>query len=169
MKNMRILIALLVMGVSGTAVAASSREVAIKPTQEGSTVSGTLYLEETAAGLKVTAQVQGVSSGKHGFHFHENGNCADQGMAAGGHFNPAHAPHGLLAKDGLQAAHAGDMGNIDVGADGSGRLEVVLPGVTLSEGPFSVSGKAVVLHEKEDDFGQPTGNAGGRIGCGVID
>jgi Cu-Zn family superoxide dismutase len=65
-------------------------------------------------------------------------------------------------------AHAGDMGNIEIGENGSGTLIVFMPGLSLSQGEANVTGKAVILHEQEDDFGQPTGNAGGRIGCGVI-
>ena len=62
------------------------------------------------------------------------------------------------------------MGNIDVGPKGSGTATVVLPGVSLTGtgGTPSVKGRSIILHEKIDDFGQPTGNAGGRIGCGTI-
>lgn len=147
---------------------AKTATVEIKPTKDGSLVRGTIRLEETAAGLKVNVEVQGVSPGKHGFHFHEAGACGDEGKAAGGHFNPEHAVHGLLLKDGFSGAHAGDLGNIEVGADGTGKLETTLPGLSLSAGEHNIAGKSVILHEKEDDFGQPTGNAGGRIGCGVI-
>jgi Cu-Zn family superoxide dismutase len=62
------------------------------------------------------------------------------------------------------------MGNIEVNPKGSGKATVVLPGVSLTGtgGTPSVEGRAIILHEKADDFGQPTGNAGGRIGCGII-
>ena len=63
-----------------------------------------------------------------------------------------------------EKAHSGDMGNIDIAEDGTGKLELTLPEVSLND----ISGLAVILHEKVDDFGQPTGNAGGRIGCGII-
>ena len=72
-----------------------------------------------------------------------------------------------MPEGGLEAAHAGDMGNIEIDEDGDGLLKVELAGLSL-EGDNAVMGKAIILHEKEDDFGQPTGNAGGRIGCGVI-
>lgn len=147
---------------------AKSSTVDLKATKEGSAVSGTVQFEEVQEGLKVNADVKGVSPGKYGFHIHENGSCADEGKAAGGHFNPEGAPHGLLTKDGFSHAHAGDMGNIEIGPDGTGKLEMILPEVSLSEGKYNVSGKAIILHEKEDDFGQPTGNAGARVGCGII-
>jgi Cu-Zn family superoxide dismutase len=64
--------------------------------------------------------------------------------------------------------HAGDFGNLTVDASGKGALHTVVPGLTLSRAPVAVAGHAMVLHEKADDFSQPVGNAGGRIGCGVI-
>ena len=107
-------------------------------------------------------------AGKHGIHIHENGSCEEGGMAAGGHFNPLGVPHGFLPRDGYSKAHAGDLGNIDIDDEGKGSLEIFLIGLSLSEGNKNVAGLAVILHEKEDDFNQPTGNAGGRIACGKI-
>ena len=147
---------------------AETGKALVKGTSEGSAVSGTATLSDAPEGLTVFVQVANVPPGQHGLHIHEFGECADAGKAAGGHFNPAGVPHGFLPKDGVGKAHAGDMGNIEIGPDGSGALTVTLPGVTLSSGPHSVAGRAIILHEKVDDFGQPTGNAGGRIGCGVI-
>ena len=151
-----------------TASFAETGKAVIQGTAEDSSVSGTATLAETANGLQVNVQVAGVPAGQHGLHIHQYGDCGDGGKAAGGHFNPDGAPHGLLPKDGLTKAHPGDMGNIEVGGDGAGSLTLVLPGVTLTSGQYNVAGRAMVLHEKVDDFGQPTGNAGGRIGCGVI-
>ncbi len=126
-------------------------------------------LFEENGGLRVQAVFENLPPGKHGFHIHENGSCEDGGKAAGGHFNPGNAMHGDMPKDGMGKAHPGDMGNIDVIAEGKGMVQVFLPGVTLKEGPNAVLGKAIIVHEKEDDFSQPTGNAGGRIGCGIIE
>ncbi|HVZ34010.1 MAG TPA: superoxide dismutase family protein, partial [Polyangiaceae bacterium] len=102
-----------------------------------------------------------------GIHVHEKGDCsAADGSSAGGHFNPAGAPHALPAN---APHHLGDWGNINVGADGKGTLEIVVPGASLKEGdPNSYLGRAIIVHEKVDDGGQPTGNAGGRIGCAEI-
>ncbi len=140
----------------------------MKPTSESSIVSGSVVLAETAEGLKISAEFQNVSPGKHGFHIHEIGSCADGGKAAGGHYNPDGVVHGHLVHDGHDKAHAGDFGNVEIAADGTGSLEVLIPSLTLSEGKYNVMGKSFILHEKEDDFGQPTGNAGGRIACGII-
>ena len=142
----------------------------VNSTAEGSSaVFGDVKFSDTNQGLKVEAKLANVPHpGKHGFHIHENGSCAESGKAAGGHYNPMAVDHGLLPKDGKNHAHLGDMGNIEITSDGAGTLSIILPGVSLKNGDHNVEGRAVILHEKEDDFGQPTGNAGGRIGCGII-
>lgn len=163
-----LLVSLVVSAGVSTAVWAESGKAAIRATSDGSTVSGTASLVDTPQGLQVALQVSGALPGQHGVHIHQYGDCADHAAAAGGHFNPNQVPHGFLPNDGLAKAHPGDMGNIEVGPDGSGALTLTLPGVTLGGSAYSVGGRAIVLHEKVDDFGQPTGNAGGRIGCGPI-
>lgn len=142
--------------------------VLIQPIQKDSNISGKAVFEETEEGLKIDIEISGASPGKHGIHIHEHGSCADGGNAAGGHFNPDGVEHGDLELDGFPHAHAGDLGNIEIGPDGNGKLEKVVPGLTLDKGKYGVLGRSIILHEKEDDFGQPTGNAGGRIACGVI-
>ena len=151
----------------GVAFAATG-EAIIKGTKEGSVVAGKAVLTDTPDGLKISVELANVSPGKHAFHIHENGGCGDEGKAAGGHYNPDGTPHGLVTKDGFEHAHAGDFGNIEVGPDGMGKFETVVNGLTLTGGKRNVEGRAFIVHEKEDDFGQPTGNAGGRIGCGEI-
>ena len=141
----------------------------LKGTAPDSPLIGEISLTESEEGLIIEANMEHVPDpGKHGFHIHEFGDCSDTGNAAGGHFNPMSAPHGFLPENGLTHAHAGDMGNMDIDENGSGHLHVVLPDVTLISGPHPVAGRAIIIHAKEDDFGQPTGNAGGRIGCGTI-
>jgi len=156
--------------VGSADVWAATGKAVIQGTTEGSRVSGSATLKDTPQGLKVVVKVAGVPPGTHGLHIHEQGACGDQGKAAGGHFNPAGVPHGFLPKDGSTKAHAGDMGNIQMSRKGVGKATVILPGVSLkgTGGTPSVEGRAIIVHEKADDFGQPVGNAGGRIGCGVI-
>src|ERR1035438_3218426 len=90
----------------------------VKGTALNSPISGTVHFEDTAGGLKVSVALAGVPAGPHAFHIHEFGSCADSGKAAGGHYNPLSAPHGQVLKDGIQHAHAGDLGNITAGPDG---------------------------------------------------
>ncbi len=141
----------------------------LKGTAPGSKITGEVTLIEKKGGLTVVAKVSNVPPGAHGFHIHAIGSCADMGVAAGGHFNPDKSPHGLYPMDGPMKAMAGDMGNIVVGADGTGNFSVFMPGLTLNDGKYAVKGLSIILHEKKDDFSQPLGNAGGRIGCGIIE
>lgn len=140
----------------------------ITPTQPHSRAAGTVRLLETRSGVEVTVRLTGVPPGEHGFHVHEFGDCAAGGEAAGEHYNPLRTTHGMVVKDGVRSSHAGDMGNIVAKGDGTAELVLNLPDVTLQAGPLSLAGRALVLHEKPDDFGQPAGNAGLRIACGVI-
>ena len=141
----------------------------LKGTADGSSITGTVVFTEVEGGVNVNANVAGVQpAGKRGFHIHEFGSCADTGKSAGGHYNPTQSEHGLVSADGHAKAHAGDLGNIEIKDDGTGALQGFLPGVKLTNGEHEIAGRAVILHEKEDDFGQPTGNAGGRVACGPI-
>jgi len=141
----------------------------LKGTAPDSKIAGEVTLTEKKGGLTVVAKVSNVPPGAHGFHIHAIGSCADMGKAAGGHFNPDKSPHGLYPIDGPMKAMAGDMGNIVVGADGTGNFSVFMPGLTLNGGKYAVNGLSIILHVKKDDFSQPSGNAGGRIACGIIE
>jgi superoxide dismutase, Cu-Zn family len=135
--------------------------------KSNSKLSGKASFTETPEGVKVVLTLEGVSPGDHGAHIHEKGDCsAPDGASAGGHFNPAGHQHALPASS---PRHLGDLGNITIGKDGKGTLEIVAAGANLKDSdPNSFLGKAVIVHEKKDDGGQPTGNAGGRIGCAEI-
>lgn len=141
--------------------------VAILQPRADSDASGTVTFTETADGVVVTADIARVSPGMHGIHLHELGDCsAEDFTTTGGHFNPTDAPHGAPTEE---MRHAGDFGNIEIGEDGAGRLELTTTMLTVSDGPNTVLGRAVILHEGEDDLvSQPTGDAGGRIACGVV-
>ena len=137
----------------------------LKPTQ-ASNVRGTVTFTPTTYGVRVAADVTGLSPGDHGFHIHEKGDCsAPDGSSAGGHFNPAGMPHGGPRDE---KRHVGDLGNLVADDSGKAHYEVVDRFLTL-EGTNSIIGRSVIVHEKVDDLkSQPTGNAGGRVACGVI-
>lgn len=130
-------------------------------------VTGTITFTEMDGGkIKVEADVSGLTPGKHGIHVHEVGDCsAADGSSAGGHFNPSMVDHGM---PGAGTHHPGDFGNLDADASGRATLTLETDAITLGAGATDILGRAVIVHELEDDFGQPTGNAGGRLACGVI-
>jgi len=161
------IIVALSLGLAAAAGAETGRAV-VTGTAPGSKVAGTVTFQDTKAGLQVTVKLAGLEPGDHAFHIHEFGACEDAGKAAGSHYNPLGSHHGFLPKDGMHKAHGGDMGNIMAAADGTAQLEMVLPKITLASGKYSVAGRSVIVHEKKDDFSQPAGNAGGRVGCGII-
>lgn len=139
----------------------------VRPTKHGEVEgSVTFSAAEDGREMHVAVELEGLEPGLHGFHVHEVGDCsADDASSAGGHFNPNDTLHG--SPDAAEH-HAGDMGNIV--ADDNGRVvaELTFRGLSLS-GPASILQKAIVIHSDKDDLGsQPAGNAGSRIGCGVI-
>ena len=148
------------------AAAPRSIEVPIEA-KSGSKLSGKAVLTETEGGVHVVLTLEGLEPGEHGAHVHEKGDCsAADGASAGGHFNPQSKDHGL---PGAEKRHLGDLGNITIAKDGKGSLDITAPGANLKPNdPNSFVGKAIIVHAKKDDGGQPTGNAGGRVGCGVI-
>jgi Cu-Zn family superoxide dismutase len=150
-----------------TPVASATPVVVAIASKSGSTLTGTATFTEVDGGVKVNVVAAGAPPGKVATHVHETGDCsAPDAKSAGGHFNPEHHSHALPPSG---ERHLGDLGNIDVGPDGKGSLEIVVKGANLKAGdPDSFLGRAIIVHEKLDDGGQPTGNAGGRIGCGVI-
>lgn len=135
--------------------------------RSGSAISGEASFAQDGDSVRIVVSVKGATPGEHGLHIHDKGDCsATDAVSAGPHFNPGGHNHGGLDQS---PRHAGDLGNISVGTDGTGKLEVVLKGLTVVPGERSVVGRALVLHEKPDDLRtQPSGNSGARIGCGEI-
>ena len=137
----------------------------IYPT-EGNTDHGIITFTKEKNGIKVVADIEGLKPGEHGFHIHQYGDCSSKdGMSAGGHFNPDNMPH---AGPTVKMRHEGDMGNIT--ADANGKVHFEWTDNLLSfEGRHSIIGHAVIIHTAMDDLkSQPVGNAGARVGCGVI-
>jgi Cu-Zn family superoxide dismutase len=135
--------------------------------KSGSTVTGEAEFTEKKDGVEVSIQIKGAKPGTHGVHLHDKGDCsAPDASSAGGHFNPDSKTHGAPSAD---PHHAGDFGNITVGANGTGKLKILVKGLTIAPGPNSVVGHAIVIHADTDDMKtQPSGNSGARVACGVV-
>ncbi|HUP50758.1 MAG TPA: superoxide dismutase family protein [Thermoanaerobaculia bacterium] len=163
-----VLLAATVLLLSSCATATGPMAMALMRPISGSAAQGTVHFQELRDGsVEVEVNLTGVPPGTRGFHVHEFGSCADNGNAAGGHFNPTKMPH---ASSDAVSHHAGDFGNVQVNANGEVRSRFTTRSITVSEGMRSVVGKAVILHADRDDLvTQPTGNAGARIACGVTE
>ena len=141
--------------------------------RSGATV-GTARLTGDANGaVHLVVHVDQMTPGRHGIHFHAVGSCepgdSTAFASAGGHHNPLGRKHGLENPDG---AHAGDLPNIEVGANGSGDLDTTTSRATLRASPaslFDADGSAIVVHAAADDQKtDPSGNSGARVACAVI-
>jgi len=153
-------------GCSHKTESQATKGIAIMNPTQGSKVNGTVSFEKTGKGIHVTADIEGLSPGPHGFHIHEFGDCSSPDAAsAGGHFNPTDMPHGGPTAD---KHHAGDLGNIEADKTGHARMEIT-DNMLSMEGPNSIIGRSVIVHAQADDYKtQPTGGSGARVACGVI-
>ena len=137
--------------------------------RDGNSV-GMATFQEVPSGVLIEVNVKGLTPGLHAVHVHTVGKCEGPAFtSAGGHFNPGQKKHGLKSPEG---PHAGDMPNMYVAKDGTGRFEVLADNITLKAGDrsvFDADGSAIVVHAgADDDVTDPTGNAGDRAACGVI-
>ncbi|MGO4221640.1 superoxide dismutase family protein [Lysobacter sp. TAF61] len=152
-----------------TAVSTAKAATVNLAAASASLVSGKLSVVPMGDGVHITGEIGGFApNSTHAIHIHEKGDCsAADASSAGGHFNPTGSPHGKVDSS---AHHGGDMNNIVADADGVAKVDVHASGVTLGGGAGNdVAGKAVIVHASPDDYKtQPTGNAGGRVACGVI-
>jgi Cu-Zn family superoxide dismutase len=138
----------------------------IEPTTTGKAKGTVRFIDQGNGKLRVVARIEGLNPNqKHAMHVHEGTECGPDGMKAGGHYNPEKHEHGLPEQE---KRHAGDLGNLQANAKGVAEYEITVDNITIDGQKNPVIGRAVIVHEKPDDGGQPVGNAGGRIGCGII-
>jgi superoxide dismutase, Cu-Zn family len=139
----------------------------LAPTKGNKTI-GEATFEQVGNKVKIVVFVQGLKPGQeHGLHIHEKGDCSSgDGMSAGGHFNPHGKPHGHPQSG---ERHAGDLPSLNANKSGRANVQVEVDQITVTPGPSSIVGRAVIVHASPDDYKtQPTGNAGARLACGVI-
>lgn len=155
---------------TATVAMVDNAEAVLTGTYPDTTLSGTAKFEAGSDG-KVKMNIDITVAAKAGksvaVHIHEHGDCSDNGKMAHGHWNPTNAQHG---KWGSGSFHSGDIGNVKLDSKGKGSLSLETDIWTLGgKADKNILGKAIIVHGGVDDFTtQPTGNAGSRIGCGVI-
>lgn len=144
-------------------------KVQLQPKSD-SNLSGNVVFTEEDGEVSMTAIISGLAEGKHAIHIHENGDCsAADGKSAGGHWNPTGAKHGKWGSN--DGYHKGDIGNFEVDANGNGTVNLTTDEWCIGCGDKNkdLLGKAVIVHDGVDDYtSQPSGAAGTRVGCGVI-
>jgi len=147
--------------------------IAVCVMQGDSPVKGVIHFTQEKVDGPVTlkGEITGLAPGEHGFHVHEFGDNTNGCTSAGAHFNPFSKTHGAPTDE---ERHVGDLGNLTAGADGKAQVNITDKLITLM-GPNSIIGRTMVVHEGVDDLGRgghefskTTGNAGGRLACGVI-
>ena len=139
----------------------------LQPTK-GNKTFGEATFEQVGDKVHAVIYVQGLKPGQeHGLHIHEVGDCSSgDGMSAKGHFNPYGKPHGEPTST---ERHAGDLPALKAAKNGRAKVDVMMDIITVAPGPTSIVGRAVIVHADPDDYRtQPTGNAGARLACGVI-
>jgi len=144
-------------------------EAVLTGTKADTAVDGKVSFDADSGKVKMKLEltVPKMANKTVAVHIHDHPDCGDNGNATHGHWNPTHSPHG---KWGVDSFHLGDIGNVKLDAQGKGSLEMSTNLWTLSSDTSStVLNHAVIVHSGKDDYKtQPTGNAGSRIGCGVI-
>lgn len=150
--------------------AATHAEAVLSGTYADTAVNGTAKFDVGADGkvkLVLDLNIPAKAGKSVAVHIHEHGDCGDHGNMSHGHWNPTQQQHG---KWGSASFHAGDIGNVDLDKDGKGTLTMETDLWTIGGDSLkNILDRAVIVHGGVDDYtSQPTGNAGGRIGCGVI-
>ncbi len=135
-------------------------------------VAGVVRFTQEGKILHIDYHITGMSDGEHGFHVHNYGDLTDGCESACSHFNPYNETHGGLDSS---TRHLGDLGNI-VSENGTSRGRISTRTISLNMNKINcIVGRMIIVHADRDDLGLggdaeslKTGNAGKRIGCGVI-
>jgi superoxide dismutase, Cu-Zn family len=153
--------------VANTAV--QHAEATISGTYADTTVEGKATFDQENGKVKMVLDITVPSKANQSVavHLHEHGACGDMGKEAHGHWNPTNKEHGKWGSDNF---HSGDIGNIQLDSAGKGSIQLETELWTIGgDSTTNILDKSVIVHGGVDDYtSQPSGNAGTRIGCGVI-
>jgi superoxide dismutase, Cu-Zn family len=172
MKTLPIVLAASILSFTSTlsgrgADSAITQAVVVLHPTAGQRCHGVVHFTQDGDSMKVVADLEGLAPDQmNAFHIHQYGDCtAADGMSAGGHYNPEGHQHGLPDSE---KRHAGDLGNIQADSDAKAHYEITVSNISIQGQKNPILGRGVIVRAKPDDGGQPVGNAGARIACGVI-
>lgn len=134
----------------------------------GYDLRGQAEFTQVARGVEVRVAVNGAPPGAKGVHIHQKADCSDiDNKSMGSHFVPSKYDRGYSTE---QEHHLGDLGNIEIGADGAGELKIVIPAANLKDADdHSFLARSIVVHEQSDQGTSESGDSGKPIACGIID
>lgn len=152
---------------AATPVAATPAVLNVTLLDNKGAATGTAKITDAPKGVLFTLELNGLTPGWHGVHIHEKGDCMDHDhfKNAGGHMHQTGQTHGYFSVNG---PHDGDLPNIWIAADGSGKAEFYTSAFK-ADALKDADGSALMVHAaKDDDATDPSGNSGDRVACGVI-
>lgn len=144
---------------------ASNRVASAQLLDPAGVAHGTARIERVGGKVRMMVEASAMPPGDHGLHIHTVGRCEGPAFAsAGPHWNPDAKMHG---RDNPMGSHRGDLPNLQVGTDGTGKVSFDLPGEAGAL--LDADGASIVVHAAPDDYRtDPSGNSGDRIACGVF-
>ncbi|NEW39628.1 superoxide dismutase family protein [Nocardia cyriacigeorgica] len=169
-------------GGHGETPAAGGTKVELKDAA-GTTV-GTADITEAGSFLRISVEANGLRPGFHGLHIHQVGKCEPNSVAPTGGSPGDFLSAGGHLQVGAANSHpaSGDLTSLQVREDGNATLVTTTDKVSMAD----IRGKALMIHADSDNFGNipgrytraggtgpdeatlATGDAGGRVACGVI-
>lgn len=143
----------------------TTKNLTVMP-KSGTDTQGTAKFTQSGKNVELDLNVYKLTPGLHAVHLHEKGDCsAADASSAGGHWNPTSDAHGKWGHD---EHHMGDIGNLNANREGTARIVFKTDKwcIGCADETKNIIGKSLIIHAAADDFKtQPTGNAGGRVGC----
>lgn len=167
MKNFLTLAASLALCACAVPTFGPSASAQLSPTQ-GNPTQGSVLFTQSGGKVLVKVDIRGLKpNAEHGFHVHEKGDCSSgDGMSTGGHFNPTSSAHGA---HGVGMHHSGDLPSLKADANGNAKVTFESSTISIEGGVSNIIGRGLIVHRDPDDYKtQPTGNAGPRLACAVI-
>ena len=132
--------------------------------RDGNNIGSVSVFESAAGPVRVTVAASPIPAGAHGIHLHETGACEGDFSSAGGHIADG-MEHGLVEG----GPHPGDMPNGFVEVEAL-NYEAFNANISVADHLMDADGTALIVHSGPDDYeSQPSGDAGDRIACAVLE